>query len=59
MFTFVPEIRPHVIVKPYCESIVLEKDYANGLEDVKIPVVNAVDNEKTPAVNEAIGCCTV
>lgn len=50
MFSFDLELRPTVIVKPAKDEFILHEDFAKGLEDVKIPVINAVDNEKMPSV---------
>lgn len=49
-FSFNVELRPMVIIKPDKEESILHEDFAKGLEDVKIPVVNAVDDEKMPSV---------
>ncbi|KAI1730947.1 pre-SET motif domain-containing protein [Ditylenchus destructor] len=50
LFTFHPDIREYILVKPFKPETLLCDDFAEGKEDVKIPVVNAVGDEPLPAM---------
>uniref|UniRef100_A0A914YTT3 Uncharacterized protein n=1 Tax=Panagrolaimus superbus TaxID=310955 RepID=A0A914YTT3_9BILA len=42
-FNFNPNIRPEILCKEFYPESLIDTDYALGMEDVPIPVVNAVD----------------
>uniref|UniRef100_A0A915EN98 Histone-lysine N-methyltransferase eggless n=1 Tax=Ditylenchus dipsaci TaxID=166011 RepID=A0A915EN98_9BILA len=51
LFSFDVDIRECLLALPASNSHILLDDFANALEDVKIPVVNAVDSQKVPNMN--------
>jgi hypothetical protein len=49
-FVFDEQIRVHILAKHGIEDTLICKDYSNGLEQMPICVVNAVNNEGLPDV---------